>query len=147
MQYYIIVASKDHVKIGVENGFAQGGHGKTTQLQKLKRDDWIIYYSPKDQYKNGNPCQVFTAIGQVIDDEPYQVTMSPDFKPWRRQVEYYPADEVAIEPLIDHLNFITNKKRWGMHLMGGFLEIGATDFNLIAEEMLFDRRKYLIPDY
>ncbi|PSR06399.1 MAG: EVE domain-containing protein, partial [Bacteroidetes bacterium SW_10_40_5] len=71
MQYFIIVASKDHVEIGVDNEFAQAGHGEKAQIQKLKRNDWIIYYSSKDQYKNGNQCQAFTAIGQVTDNEPY----------------------------------------------------------------------------
>ncbi len=146
MQYFIIVASKDHVEIGVENEFAQAGHGEKPQLKKLKRNDWIIYYSPKDQYKNGNQCQAFTAIGQVTDNEPYQV-MTPDFKPWRRKVQYYPAEEVAIEPLLDNLNFITNKNQWDKQLMGGFLEIQEADFNLIAEEMLVHRRKNFIPDY
>lgn len=139
MNYYIIVASKDHVQIGVEYGFAQAGHGKKGHLQKLNRNDWIIYYSSKDQSKDGQPCQKFTAIGQVADDEPYQVTMRPGFHPWRRKVTYYPAQAVAIKPLVNDLQFIKNKTKWGVHFMGGFLTIGEDDFKLIAKNMLIDQ--------
>ena len=88
MKYYIIVASKDHVTKGKENGFAQAGHGKKTQLDKLKKNDWIIYYSSKDKYEDGKAYQKFTAIGQVIDNEPYQVSVNSDFEPWRRNIEF-----------------------------------------------------------
>ncbi len=50
MSFFIIVASKDHVQKGIEGGFAQAGHGKRTQLDKLKKGDWIIYYSSKANY-------------------------------------------------------------------------------------------------
>lgn len=136
MKYYIIVASKDHVQVGIEEGIAQAGHGKKTQLKKLDKDDWIIYYSSKDKYQNGKAYQKFSAIGQVEDNEPYQVIVNPDFEPWRRKINYYSAKELEIRPLLDDLKFITNQKRWGLHLMSGFVEINRADFKLIAEKML-----------
>ena len=33
----------------------------------------------------------FTAIGEVIDDVPYQVDMGSDFKPYRRNIKYLNA--------------------------------------------------------
>lgn len=135
MNYYIIVASRDHVKKGVENGFAQAGHGKKSQLAKLKKGDWIMYYSSKDTYKDGKSYQKFTAAGQVTDNESYQVAVNPDFKPWRRKIRFAAINEVEIRPLLSDLKFITNKKNWGLHLMSGFIEIGKTDFELIAGKM------------
>lgn len=140
MKYFLIVASKDHVKIGVENGFAQAGHGKKTQLQRLRKDDWVIYYSSKDKLKDGKAYQKFTALGQVEDNEPFQVTVNPDFEPWRREINFYPINEVEIRPLLDNLNLITNRKRWGLHLMSGFVEINKTDFKLIADKMLQNKK-------
>ena len=139
MKYYIIVASKDHVTKGKENGFAQAGHGKKTQLDKLKKNDWIIYYSSKDKYEDGKAYQKFTAIGQVIDNEPYQVSVNSDFEPWRRNIEFNSSNDLEIRPLISELGFISNKKKWGLHLMGGFVEIGKADFEKIATEMLTEK--------
>lgn len=121
---------------GVEGGFAQAGHGKKTSLEKLEKEDWVIYYSSKDQYGNGKPCQKFTAIGRVNDEKPYQAEVSMDFKPWRRDVDFYPCVEVEIRPLLDDLGFITNRRRWGLHLMSGFVKIGKSDFELIRKRMI-----------
>jgi predicted RNA-binding protein len=140
MKYYIIVASKDHVNTGKEKGFAQAGHGKKTQLDKLKKNDWIIYYSSKDKYKDGKAYQKFTAIGQVTDNEPYQVKVNPDFEPWRRNIDFNSSNDLEIRPLISQLEFISNKKKWGLHLMAGFVEIGKADFEKIATEMLTEKR-------
>ncbi len=139
MKYYIIVASKDHVNTGKENGFAQAGHGKKVQLDKLKQNDWIIYYSSKDKYQNGKAYQKFTAIGQVMDDEPYQVSVNTEFKPWRRNIDFYSSKDLEIRPLISELAFISNKKKWGLHLMSGFVEIAKDDFERIATVMLTEK--------
>jgi len=140
MKYFLIVASKDHVKVGVENGFAQAGHGKKLQLAKMEKGDWVIYYSAKGKYKEGKPYQKFTAIGQVEDNKPYQVTVNPDFEPWRRKINFYSVRELEIRPLLDDLNFITNRERWGLHLISGFLEIKKADFKMIAEKMLIHKK-------
>lgn len=140
MKYFIIVASKDHVEVGVKKGIAQAGHGKKTQLEQLEKDDWVIYYSSKDKYENGKAYQKFTAVGQVEDDKPYQVKVSSDFEPWRRKINYYSVKELEIRPLLDDLNFITNREKWGIHLMSGFVEIDKADFKLIAEKMLTHKK-------
>lgn len=139
MEHYIVVATKDHIQAGVTGGFAQVGHGKKAQLAKLLPGDWLIYYSTKDKI-DGNAYQKFTAIGQVEDQEPYQVTVHPDFKPWRRKVNYYSANELEIRPLLDDLNFITNRNRWGLHLMSGFVRISENDFERIATKMLTHKK-------
>ncbi len=140
MKFYIIVASQDHVEAGVEKGFAQAGHGKKTNLDKLKKDDWIIYYSSKDKYENGKAYQKFTAAGQVTDDEPYQVKVNEDFQPWRRNIRFYEVNALEIRPLLDNLHFIKNKDKWGMYLMSGFFEINEADFKRISEPMLIHKK-------
>ena len=59
MKYYIIVASKDHVQIGMEEGSTQAGYKKNL-WKKLHKDDWVIYYSSKD--KEVKAYQKSTAI-------------------------------------------------------------------------------------
>jgi len=46
-KYWIIVASKDHVKNGITEGIAQACHGKTSPLRRMKKGDYILYYSGK----------------------------------------------------------------------------------------------------
>ncbi len=134
-KYFLICASKDHVVKGVEGGFAQAGHGRKDFMSKPSKGDWVVYYSSKDEFENGKPLQKFTAIGQVVDDEPYQPNTRADFKPFRRDVRYKDSQEVDIRPLLDDLGFIKNKKRWGFYLISGFREIPKNDFDVIKQAM------------
>jgi predicted RNA-binding protein len=59
----------------------------------------------------------------------------PEFRPWRRRVNFLSSTEVAIQPLIDSLEFIRNKKSWGFMFRRGLFEIGESDFRKIAEAM------------
>lgn len=136
MKYYIISASRDHVQKGAENGFAQAGHGKQTRLKKLEKGDWIIYYSSKLKMNDSNPYQKFTAVGQITDGEVFQVEVSDTFKPWRIKADFAKAKDLEIRPLIEKLEFIKNKKKWGFSLMSGFVEIPKADFDLIFNFMV-----------
>ncbi len=140
MRYFLIVAAKDHVARGVEGGFAQAGHGRKSSLEKMAQGDWVIYYSGKETLEGGKPYQKFTAIGQVTDDAPYQVKVSENFQPWRRNLDFQQVEDLEIRPLLDDLQFITNRQKWGVHLMSGFVEIKQPDFELIAGKMLTERK-------
>lgn len=120
----------------MEGGFTQAGHGKATGLKRLKAGDWIVFYSPKTSYQDGEPLQAFTAIGQVKDDELYQFEMAPGFVPWRRNVECKDCTELPIKPLIDELSFIQDKTHWGYKFRFGLFEIPKADFELIQAAML-----------
>jgi hypothetical protein len=135
-KYWIIVASKDHVKNGLAEGFAQACHGKVSPLKRMRKDDFIIYYSGKQTMGKPEPCQEFTAIGKVMDDEIYQFQMSEDFCPSRRNIEFLPGKDVSILHLIPELDFIQNKKSWGYPFRFGFFEINKHDFELISSQML-----------
>lgn len=135
MRYWIAVASKEHVMRGVKGGFAQVCHGKAGPLQQMQTDDWIIYYSPTIHFGEKNPCQTFTAIGQIEEGEPYPFRMSEDFVPYRRNVHFFSAQETPIAPLISQLSFITDKKKWGFPFRRGCFSIPESDFQLIATRM------------
>jgi hypothetical protein len=90
----------------VAGGFAQANHGKLAPLRRMKEGDWLIYYSPKMEFGKDEPCQKFTAIGQVKDDAIYQVDMGDGFVPYRRAVDFRECNEVSILPLIGELSFI-----------------------------------------
>ncbi len=135
-KYWIIVASKDHVKTGVAEGIAQACHGKSSPLKRMRKDDFVIYYSGKQTFGKTEMCQEFTAIGKVKDDEVYPFQMSADFCPFRRNIQFFESEDVSIRPLINDLEFIRNKKSWGYPFRFGFFEIQKHDFDLISSLML-----------
>ncbi len=135
-KYWVIVASKDHVKNGIAEGFAQACHGKASPLRRMKKGDFILYYSGKLVLGKKEKCQEFTAIGQVKDDEVYQFQMSPDFCPSRRNITFFEHQDLSILPLINDLDFIQNKKSWGYPFRFGFFEINEHDFQVISSKML-----------
>lgn len=135
MKYWISTISRDHVQAGVDGGFTQAGHGKSAGLKRLNHHDWLVFYSPKTSLDGGERLQAFTAIGEVADDELYQVEMAPGFVPWRRNVTFVDCVETPISPLIDSLSFIEDKKRWGYMFRFGLFEIPQRDFELIKQAM------------
>lgn len=135
-KYWIIVASKDHVKTGVAEGFAQACHGKSTPLKRMRSGDFVIYYSGKQTMGKPDKCQQFTAIGQVKNETVYPFQMTTDFCPFRRDIDFFDHKDTSILPLIDDLQFIQNKKSWGYPFRFGFFEINKHDFDLISSEML-----------
>jgi len=136
-RYWIGVASHEHVRWGVSGGYAQLGHGKAGGLRRLAAGDGLIYYSPKEVFgPEGVPCQSFTAIGFVSDDEVFPFDMGNGFVPFRRRVAYIPHfEEAPIKPLIAHLSFIKNPAAWGSVFRFGQLEIPQIDFERIASAM------------
>ena len=136
MNYWINVVSRDHVERGVKGGFTQANHGKDWALRKMQKGDYLIFYSPKTAYQDGEPLQAFTAIGKVIDDEPYQAIVTADFHPWRRKMKFEKCVETPIWPLIDDLDFIENKTSWGYKFRFGVIKINKHDFEIITKAMM-----------
>ncbi len=138
-RYWIGVASKEHVKTGVAGGFSQLCHGKAQPLKRMAAGDGLIYYSPKERFGEDELCQQFTAIGEVVGTEVYAFEMFPGFIPYRRDIRFLQARDVAIRPLIAQLSFIQDKTHWGYAFRYGHLQIPQADFELIAGEMLGGR--------
>jgi hypothetical protein len=138
MNYWINTITCDLVKVALKGGFTQAGRGKHAELHKLGQTDRIAFYSPRTESWGGDPLQAFTAIGQIIDKEPYQVTISQDSELWRRQVDFFDCHVTSIRPLIEDLDFIKDKIHWGGPFHHGLFKIGKTDFERIAQAMEAD---------
>lgn len=135
-RFWIGVASREHVRLGVAGGFSQLCHGKAHPLKRMAVGDWLIYYSPKERFEANAPCQKFTAIGKVVGHEVYPFEMFPGFVPYRRNIDFLEADDAPIRSLIDQLSFIKDKNRWGYAFRFGHLEIQRADFEIISTGML-----------
>ncbi len=134
-RFWIGTVSREHVERGKTGGFAQLCHGKQAPLQGMQGKDILIYYSPYHKYGEKTLYQCFTAVGVVQDKLAYQVTLSADFQPYRRDVKYLPTTDAPIRPLLPQLNFIRDKKQWGYVFRFGILQIDRASFIYIATAM------------
>jgi hypothetical protein len=139
-KYWIAVASREHVKRGIEGSFAQSCHGKCAPLKKMKPGDYLLYYSPTSVLGDPDKLQKFTAIGKIREGEPYQVELREDFKPFRIDVDWIQKfKEAEVRPLLQQLDFVKantkDLKHWGWAFHRGYFEIKKKDFLLISKHM------------
>ena len=120
-------------------------HGKTAPLRQIRPGDRVIYYSPTVTFGAKDYLQAFTAIGVARDGAPYQVEMENGFRPWRRDVDWQPAEETPIRPLLGRLAFTQVGANWGYQLRFGLLGIDDEDADVIAQAMMQGRRDS-VPD-
>lgn len=133
--HWIAVASAEHVRRGLQEGFMQVCHGKEGPLKRIKPEDKVIYYSPTDVLGTKDGLQSFTAIGVVREDDAYRHDMGGGFVPWRRNIDWFDATEAEIRPLLDRLSFTRGRQNWGYQFRFGVLAIDAYDFEIIAAAM------------
>ncbi|QXA19168.1 EVE domain-containing protein [Streptococcus gordonii] len=135
-RFWIGVVSKEHVLRGVEGGFCQLCHGKKAPLNRMKKGDYLLYYSPKYQMNDQEKLQNFTAVGKILDDTAYQVEMFEDFFPFRRDVSYY-------QPVIDcHIEQVRQHPQWRQYasqLRYGHFEVSKDFFLYVFDQMKVDR--------
>jgi hypothetical protein len=133
--YWIGVASRDHVRGGAAGGFCQLCHGKAWPVRRLRTGDRIIYYSPRERMRDGEPVQAFTAIGEIAEGEPATFDMGNGLVPYRRAVRFYTASDAAIRPLLPALSFTRARPNWGVLFRRGLFAIDKADCEIIANAM------------
>src|SRR6188472_155795 len=129
--YWVNTVSLEHVELAVAGGFTQAEHGKDGRLRKLRRGDGLVFYSPRMAMRSGRPLRQFTALGTIAADEPQQVEVRPDFRPWRLAMEFEETHPADAGPLLEALSFITDVKQWGVPFRRGLFEISEEDFAVI----------------
>lgn len=135
VKFWIGVVSLNHVERGVAGGFAQVCHGKSAPLRCMRQGDVLFYYSPKTAMNDGKLLQCFTAVGEVISEQPYQFRMSTNFIPYRVDVAWFDCIHAPIAPLIPVLSFIEDVRHWGYPFKRGHFEITPDDAHCIALAM------------
>lgn len=134
-RYWIGVASREHVKAAEAGGFCQFCHGRNAPIRKLSAGDGVVYYSPRERMGAGARIRAFTAIGRVRPGPAYDAEQSGCFHPRRRDVDYRPANDAQIAPLLGQLSFSRENPNWGWLMRQGFFEITQADFDTIANAM------------
>lgn len=128
---WVVVASAEHAPVG----FMQVGHGKRVPLMRIAPGDRIAYYAPATSLGGKDKLQSFVSIGVVQPGEPYSFDMGGGFVPWRRNVKYVPSQEAPIAPLLEHFNFVEDRKHWGAKFRFGLFEVDHHELRLIAPAM------------
>ncbi|AYF72548.1 EVE domain-containing protein [Nocardia yunnanensis] len=136
-RYWLGVVSRDHVRRGVELGFAQANHGKRAAVERMSAGDGLVYYSPRTGMREGEPIKSFTALGTIVDGPAWQVEEAGGcFRPWRRAVDYdRDARQVPLDELRGELD-LTSSPNWGIVLRRGLVELTAHDFEIISRAMV-----------
>jgi len=132
---WIVVASKDHAHHGVKGSFIQANHGKRGALDRMRPGDRLAVYSPREVYGEPGRLQAFTALGTICDGAVWQADEGPDFKPFRRKVSFEPVKDAPLLSLLARLDFIKNKKAYGVVFRFGVVRIPEADFRLIEAAM------------
>lgn len=135
MRHWINTVSLEHVELARVGGFTQADHGRPTRLAQLQRGDRLVFYSPRTAMRSGTPLQQFTAVGEITDDDPYQVEITADFAPWRRRMRFFPAHPAPIRPLLDELSLTRDRPHWGIVFRRGLFQAPEADFEMIAAAM------------
>ena len=78
------------------------------RLKRTAANDRIAFYSPR-------PRRSFTSIGELTEGG----------------LNMQSRGEAPVKPLIESLDFIRDKKQWGVYFRRGFFEIGEADFRKI----------------
>jgi len=135
MKYWVNTASLEHVIAGRAEGVIQAAHGKKGPLERLSSGDRVVFYSPRISLGGRALLQQFTAVAEIIDDQIYQINLTPHFAPFQRRARYLEARPCEIRPLIGRLDFIPDKSLWGYVFRVGMFEIAPHDYRTIADCM------------
>lgn len=143
---WIAVACADHARRGCAEpgaGFMQVCHGKAAPLRRMQAGDRVAYYAPTVSMGGSDRLQAFVSVGLVKTGDPYAFDMGGGFVPYRRGVDYVPAREAPIAPLLDHFDFVQDRTRWGYAFRFGLVAINDHDMRLIADAMGADRNSLM----
>lgn len=109
--FWVAVASAEHVRRGRREGFMQVCHGKVAPLRRIRPGDRVAYYSPTLHFGGKDRLQAFTALGTVLPGDPYEADMGDGFHPFRRSVAWDAvAGDAPIAPLLDRLSFTAGRR-------------------------------------
>lgn len=69
-KHWVLVASLEHARRGVADGFVMANHGKRAPLARMSPGDGVFIYSPTTTYPKGEPLRAITIVGEVTGEEP-----------------------------------------------------------------------------
>jgi hypothetical protein len=100
-RHWVVVASRDHARRGVEGGFIMANHGKRAPVSRMSRGDGILVYSPTTTFPRGEPLRAVTIVGEVTSDEPEPSEVIAGG--FRRAANLREVEPLPLDRIRDHL--------------------------------------------
>lgn len=134
MNYWIGVASLDHLERGIQRGMFGIGHGKKAPLDLMKPGDKIVFYLPKKVYAATGPeniYQKFCGFATIDEGDVFSEQIGERCMFRKRLTFTDTTREVPIREVLDQLSFIKDKTHWGFPFMRGYVQITQKDWEIL----------------
>ena len=123
---WVVVASRDHARRGLDDGFIMANHGKRAPLARMSRGDGILIYSPATTYPSGEPLRAVTFVGEVTGEQPEPSEVIEGG--FRLAASLREVEPVPLADIRDHLP--------DSRIRFGCFEIDAADADAIRERVV-----------
>jgi hypothetical protein len=100
-RHWVLVASREHARRGLRDGFVMANHGKRAPLARMSRGDGLLVYSPTTAYPHGEPLRAITVVGEVAGDEPEPSDVIEGG--FRRAASLREIEPLPLQDVRDHL--------------------------------------------
>ncbi len=117
-RYWVLVASRDHARRGLEGGFVMANHGKRAPLARMALGDAVLVYSPTTACPGGEPLRAVTSSARSPATSPSRAALIPGG--FRRR-----AALREVEPIVRSPTSATTCRP--SRLRFGFFELDAAD--------------------
>lgn len=98
---WVIVASLDHARRGLDGGFVMANHGRRAPLARMSAGDRVLIYSPKATYPDGAPLKSIAIVGEITGAEPVDSPVIPDG--FSRAADLREIEPLTLDDVRDHL--------------------------------------------
>lgn len=116
-RHWVIVASRDHARRGLDGGFIMANHGKRAPLARMSPGDGVLVYSPRTTHSRGEPLRAITIVGDVTGTEPEPSVVIPGG--FRRAARLREIEPLPLTDIRDHVPVA--------RIRFGFFELGEED--------------------
>ena len=106
---WVLVASRDHARRGLELGFVMANHGKRAPLARMAVGDGLLVYSPRTTFPEGEPFRAIAIVETVTGAEPEPSDVIAGG--FRRAAALREIEPLPLARVRDHLP--TSKLRFG----------------------------------
>lgn len=98
---WVVVASFDHARRGLAEGFIMANHGKRAPLARMSVGDRLLVYSPKTTFPKGDPFQAIAIVGTVTGAQPETSAVIPGG--FRLRADLREIEPISLAQIRDHL--------------------------------------------
>jgi predicted RNA-binding protein len=138
-KHWVFPITLDNLSLCIKHGLIGMSGNNKLRVKNIYKDDLIVFYVSKEHYNtNVNPTKEFHSVAQCkgmpfIDNK--KIWNGNLIFETRLPIKVINQKKCKIEPLIDKLSFIKNKKNWGSAFFSGARQIPPEDFFVIMKAM------------